>query len=310
MPRRKYWKKGKVHQSLEDKNEMRQVDRKEKDDLLTGNERKGLNFPKKAENGLNFPKKAENGLNFPKKAENGLNFLKKAENGLNFPKKADSVAKKPCTDTVAKKPCTDSVAEKPCIDDFAKKPESVAKKHCAETVAKMHCTETDAKHFANSVTETNSMYSSINTGTKLLPDTLVYSNISHFKQIIVDLKETISSNMQIVILESFPDVVPKCQSRVIEKPSERENLVSPQNAMLIQTDFDTAILESYPDVAPNCQLRVIEEPSERENKVFPPQNEMLQQHTQNKKNSAQHHFNSDSSETCLDNEARRSSEQL
>ena len=65
MPRRKYWKKRKAHQSLEDKNEMRQMDRKENDDLLTENERKGLNFPKKAEDGLNFPKKAENGLNFP-----------------------------------------------------------------------------------------------------------------------------------------------------------------------------------------------------------------------------------------------------
>ena len=264
MPCRKYWKKGKAHQSLEDKNEMIQMDRKEKDDLLTGNERKGLNFPKKAENGLNFPKKAENGLNFPKKAENGLNFPKKAENGLHFPKKADSVAKKPCTDTiakkpctdtVAKKPCTDSVAEKPCIDDFAKKPctESVPKKHCAETVAKKHCTETVAKHFASSLTATNSMSSSINTGTKLLPDTLVYTNISQFKQIIVDLKETISSNMQ--------------------------------------TDFETVILESYPDVVPQCQSSDIEKPSERENIAFSPQNAMLQQHTQhNKNNTAQHHF--------------------
>ena len=280
MPRTKYWKKGKAHQSLEDKNEMRQMDRNENDDLLTENERKGLNFPKKAENGLNFPKKAENGLNFPKKAENGLNFPKKAENGLNFPKKADSVAKKPCTDTVAKKPCTDSVVEKPCIDDFAKNPctESVAKKHCAETVAKNHCTETVANHFANFVTETNSMSSSNITETKLLPDTLVYTNISQFKQIIVDLKETINSNMQ--------------------------------------TDFDKVILESFPDVVPKCQSGVIENPSERENIASSPQNEMLQMHTQNnKKITAQHHFNSDSSETCLDNEmvcyqAIRSSEQL
>ena len=290
MPRRKYWKKRKAHQSLEDENEMRQMDRKENDDLLTENERKGLNFPKKAEdglnfpkkaeNGLNFPKKAENGLNFPKKAENGLNFPKKAENGLNFPKKADSDAKEPCTDTVAKKPCTDSVVEKPCIDDFAKKPctESVAKKHCAEAVAKKHCTETVANHFAYSVTETNSMSSSNNTETKLLPDTLVYTNISQFKQIIVDLKETINSNMQ--------------------------------------TDFDKVILESFPDVVPKCQSGVIEKTSERENIAASPQNEMLQMHTQNnKKITAQHHFNSDSSETCLDNEmvcyqAIRSSEHL
>ena len=61
MPRRKYWKKGKAHQSFEDKNETRQTDRKEKDDLLTGNERKGLNFPKKAENGLNFLKRLKMG---------------------------------------------------------------------------------------------------------------------------------------------------------------------------------------------------------------------------------------------------------
>ena len=56
---------------------------------VTGDEKEGLNFPKKAENGLNFPKKAENGLNFPKKSENGLNFPKKSENGLNFPKKSE-----------------------------------------------------------------------------------------------------------------------------------------------------------------------------------------------------------------------------
>ena len=193
MPRRKYWKKGKAHQSLEEKNEMRQIDRKEKDDLLTGNERKGLNFPKKAENGLNFPKKAEN--------------------GLNFPKKADSVANMPCTDSVAKKPCTDSVAKKHCTETVAQIP-------CTETAAK-HITDTIANHFANSVSETNSMTSSNNTGTKLLPDTLVNPNISLFKQIIVELKENISTSMQTdfdtVILESFPDVDAKSQSRVIEK---------------------------------------------------------------------------------------------
>ena len=84
--------------------------------MLTGYDRKGLNFPKKAENGLNFPKKAENGLNFPKKAENGLNFPKKAVNGLNFPQKADIV----------------------------------------EDVMPCPCTETDAKCFADSVTENSS----------------------------------------------------------------------------------------------------------------------------------------------------------
>ena len=270
MPRRKYWKKGKAHQSLEEKNETRQIDRKEKDDLLTGNEGKGLNFPKKAENGLNFPKKAENGLNFPKKAENGLNFPKKAENGLNFPKKADSVANMPCTDSVAKKPCTDSVAKKHCTETVAQIP-------CTETAAK-HITDTIANHFANSVSETNSMTSSNNTGTKLLPDTLVNTNISPFKQIIADIKENISTSMQ--------------------------------------TDFDTVILESFPDVDAKSQSRVIEKTSERKDEASSPQNTMLQQHTQNNKEiTAQHHFNSDSSETCLDDDmicyqALKSSEQL
>ena len=106
----------KVQRREKNKELKRQARWKAKDDsdLLTGNARKGLNFPKKAENGLNFPKKAENGFNFPKKAENGLNFPKKAENGLNFPKKADIV----------------------------------------EDVMPCPCTETDAKYFADSVTET------------------------------------------------------------------------------------------------------------------------------------------------------------
>ena len=270
MPLRKYWKKGKAHQSLEGKNETRQTDRKEKDDLLTGNERKGLNFPKKAENGLNFPKKAKNGLNFPKKAENGLNFPKKAENGLNFPKKADSVANMPCTDSVAKKPCTDSVAKKHCTETVAQMP-------CTGTAAK-HITDTIANHFANSVSETNAMTSSNNTGTKLLPDTLVNTNISPFKQIIADIKENISTS--------------------------------------VQTDFDTVILESFPDVDAKSQSRVIEKTSERKDEASSPQNTMLQQHTQNNKEiTAQHHFNSDSSETCLDDDmvcyqALKSSEQL
>ena len=90
MPRRR--NDSKVQRREKNKKLKRQARWKAKDDsdLLTGNARKGLNFPKKAENGLNFPKKAENGLNFPKKAENGLNFPKKAENGLNFPKKAEN----------------------------------------------------------------------------------------------------------------------------------------------------------------------------------------------------------------------------
>ena len=117
MPRRR--NDSKLQRSEKNKRLKRQSRRKAKDDadMFTGNDRKGLNFPKKAENGLNFPKKAENGLNFPKKAENGLNFPKKAENGLIFPKKTD-VAEDvmpclmpcPCTETDAK--CfTDSVPE-------------------------------------------------------------------------------------------------------------------------------------------------------------------------------------------------------
>ena len=88
---------------------------KEDSDLLTGDEKEGLNFPKKAENGLNFPKKAENGLNFPKKSANGLNFPKKSENGLNFPKQSEiaeddmPIPAKHFTDSVAKF-CTDSDA--------------------------------------------------------------------------------------------------------------------------------------------------------------------------------------------------------
>ena len=80
----------------------RQARWKAKDDL-TGNARKGLNFPQKAENGLNFPKKAKNGLNFPKKAENGLNFPKKADI-------AEDVMPCPCTETDAKY-FADSVTE-------------------------------------------------------------------------------------------------------------------------------------------------------------------------------------------------------
>ena len=82
--------------------------------MLTGNDRKRVNFPKKAENGLNFPKKAENGLNFPKKSENVLNFPKNSE----------------------------------IVDDMP-----VPAKHFTDSVAK-HCTDSDAKHFADSVTET------------------------------------------------------------------------------------------------------------------------------------------------------------
>ena len=131
----------------------RQARWKAKDDL-TGNARKGLNFPKTAENGLNFPKKAENGLNFPKKAENGLNFPKKAENGLNFPKKAENglnFPKKAENGLNFPKKAENGL-------NFPKKAENglnfPKKADIAEDVMPCPCTETDAMYFADSVTET------------------------------------------------------------------------------------------------------------------------------------------------------------
>ena len=104
MPRRR--KDSKLQRREKNKELKRQARRKAKDDsdLFTGNVRKGLNFPKKAENGLNFPKKSENGLNFPKKSEI-------AEDDMPLPAKhfTDSVAKH-CTDSDAKH-CTDSDAK-------------------------------------------------------------------------------------------------------------------------------------------------------------------------------------------------------
>ena len=128
MARRRNYSK--LQRREKNKELKRQARRKAKDDsdLLSGNDRKGLNFPKKAENGLNFPKKAENGLNFPKKAENGLNFPKKAENGLIFPKKTENGL------------------------NFPKKADIV--EDVMPCLMPCPCTETDAKNFAESVTET------------------------------------------------------------------------------------------------------------------------------------------------------------
>ena len=77
MPRRR--KDSKSQRREKNKELKRQARRKANNDsdLLTESNRKGLNFPKKAENGLNFPSKSENGLNFPKKSENGLKFPQK-----------------------------------------------------------------------------------------------------------------------------------------------------------------------------------------------------------------------------------------
>ena len=138
MPKRR--NDSKVQRREKNKELKRQARRKAKDDsdLLSGNDRKGLNFPKKAENGLNFPKKAENGLNFPKKAENGLNFPKKAENGSNFPKKAENGLNFP------------KKAENGL--NFPKKADIV--EDVMPCLMPCPCTETDAKHFADSVTET------------------------------------------------------------------------------------------------------------------------------------------------------------
>ena len=115
MPRRR--KDSTLQRREKNKELKRQARRKAKDDsdLITGKDRKRVNFPKKAENGLNFHKKAQNGLNFPPKSENGLNF-----------------------------PKTSEIAE----DDMP-----VPAKHFTDSVAK-HCTDSDAKHFADSVTET------------------------------------------------------------------------------------------------------------------------------------------------------------
>ena len=82
-----------------------------------------------------------------------------------------------------------------------------------------------------------------------------------------------------------------------------------------QTNFETVFLDTFPGVAANYQLSVSEEFSERENTTFSPEH-ITQQNEQLHENvTAQHHFNSDSLETCSGNDiatyqAIRSSEQL
>ena len=82
-----------------------------------------------------------------------------------------------------------------------------------------------------------------------------------------------------------------------------------------QTNFDTVFLDVFPGVAANYQLSVSEEFSERENITFSPEH-ITQQNEQLHENvTAQHHFNSDSLETCSGNDiatyqAIRSSERL
>ena len=131
MPR---LRKGSEKQTREKKRvQKRQARKKVKEDsnLSTGDEKEGLNFPKKADDGLNFPQKADDGLNFPKKSENGLNFPKKSENGLNFPKKSENGLNFPKKSEIAE-------------DDMP-----IPAKHYTDSVAKF-CTDSDAITFSES----------------------------------------------------------------------------------------------------------------------------------------------------------------
>ena len=143
MPRRK--KDSKSQRREKNKQLKRQTRRKVNNDsdLLTESDRKGLNFPKKAENGLNFPKKSESGLNFPKKAENGLNLPKKSENGLNFPKKSENGLNFP------KK--SENGLNFPKKSEIAANYMPIPAKHFTDSDAKL-CTDSDA-NFADSVTQ-------------------------------------------------------------------------------------------------------------------------------------------------------------
>ena len=84
----------------------------------------------------------------------------------------------------------------------------------------------------------------------------------------------------------------------------------------VQTDFDAVFLDTFPGVDVDLQSRVVEKLSERADTTVCSQKAMSQQHAgHNEKNTAQQHFNRDSSELGLDNdvmfyEAVRSSEQL
>ena len=107
------------------------------------------------------------------------------------------------------------------------------------------------------------------------------ANISQFKQLLNDL------------------------SKLIENVSSN-----------VQTDFDAVFLDTFPGVDVDYQLRVVEKLSERADITVCSQKAMSQQHAwHNEKDTAQQHFNRDSSELGLDNdvmfyEAVRSSEQL
>ena len=107
------------------------------------------------------------------------------------------------------------------------------------------------------------------------------ANISQFKQLLNDL------------------------SKLIENVSSN-----------VQTDFDAVFLDTFPGEDVDLQSRVVEKLSERADTIVCSQKAMSQQHAwHNEKNTAQQHFNRDSSELGLDNdvmfyEAVRSSEQL
>ena len=84
----------------------------------------------------------------------------------------------------------------------------------------------------------------------------------------------------------------------------------------VQTDFDAVFLDTFPGVDSDYQSRVKENLSEREDVTICSPKTMLEQHAWHKKDiTAQPHFNRDSSEPVLDNDAVyyqavKSSEQL
>ena len=105
-------------------------------------------------------------------------------------------------------------------------------------------------------------------------------NISQFKQLVIDI------------------------SKLVENVSSN-----------VQTDFDTVFLNTFPGVDADYHPRVVENMFDAEDIAACPKNAMLQQHTLHNNVTAEHHFNSGSSEPFLDNDvvcyqAVRSSEQL
>ena len=169
----------------------------------------------------------------------------------------------------------------------AEQSESHEKKQAYDQKQPVYRTELDMENIQNKQTEFQDK--------KLLENALLTSpdskhikakkdkqaNISQFKQLLNDL------------------------SKLIENVSSN-----------VQTDFDAVFLDTFPGVDVDYQSRVVEKLSERADITVCSQKTMFQQHAwHDKNNSAQQHFNRDSSEPGLDNdvmcyEAVRSSEQL